>query len=123
VNFEALKALAAKEFKDLIRDPRIVVPFVLSAVVMPVIGLLIVSTMQVAVRQAVETRTVIIADLDRSNASRQLARWLEGKGFSVALLETNGAGEAELVREAADRGRPGAAGGGARLRAGAPLGR
>ncbi|MCC6049885.1 MAG: ABC transporter permease [Thermofilum sp.] len=104
MNFEALKALAAKEFKDLIRDPRIVVPFVLSAIVMPVIGLLIASTMQVAVRQAVETRAVAVADLDRSNASRQLARWLEGEGFSVALLETNGAGEAELAREAAGRG-------------------
>lgn len=104
MNFEALKALAAKEFKDLIRDPRIVVPFVLSAIVMPVIGLLIASAMQVAVRHAVETRAVAVADLDRSNASRQLARWLEDKGFSVALLETNGAGEAELAREAAGRG-------------------
>jgi len=104
MNFEALKALAAKEFKDLIRDPRIVVPFVLSAVVMPVVGLLIASTMQVAVRQAIETRTVALADLDRSNASQQLARWLESKGFGVTLLEVGETGEAELAREAADRG-------------------
>jgi len=104
VNLEALKALAAKEFKDLIRDPRIVVPFVLSALAMPVIGLLIISPMQVAARQAVETRVVALVDLDRSEASRQMARWLEGKGFSVVLLEAGEAGEAELAREAAGRG-------------------
>ncbi len=104
MNFEAFKALAAKEFKDLVRDPRIVVPFVLSAIVMPVIGLLIISTMQVAVRQAVETRNVALADLDHSEASQQMVRWLEGKGFSVVLLEAGEAGEAELAREAARRG-------------------
>ena len=104
MNLEALKALAAKEFKDLIRDPRIVVPFVLSALAMPVIGLLIISPMQVAARQAVETRVVALVDLDRSEASRQMARWLEGKGFSVVLLEAGEAGEAELAREAAGRG-------------------
>ena len=104
MNLEALKALAAKEFKDLIRDPRIIIPFVLSAIVMPVIGLLIISTMQVAVRQAVETRVVALADLDRSEASWQLARWLEGNGFSVAPLEAGEASEVELAREAAGRG-------------------
>lgn len=107
MNAEALKALLAKEFKDLIRDPRIFVPFVLSAVVMPVIGLLLTSTMQVAVRQvAAEAPNVAVADLDRSNASRQLVQWLESRGFIVTLIEAGAVDDAELAREAAGRGAP-----------------
>jgi ABC-2 type transport system permease protein len=36
-----LKELILKEFKDLVRDPRIWIPFIISALVLPLTGLIV----------------------------------------------------------------------------------
>lgn len=99
MNVEAVKALAVKEFKDLIRDPRIIVPFVLSAVVLPVIGIVISAAMQAAVREALTAQKIAVVDMDGSGLSRELVQWLRGEGFSV--VEVDGGDVVELAREAA----------------------
>ncbi|MEM1698097.1 MAG: ABC transporter permease subunit, partial [Thermofilaceae archaeon] len=102
MNLQAVKVLALKEFRDLIRDPRIFIPFVLSAVIMPVIGIAISTAMQAAITQAVRVQTVAVADLDRTTLSRELVRWLSGKGFTV--IEVSGGTLEELSQRAAESG-------------------
>ncbi|MEM0344917.1 MAG: ABC transporter permease [Thermofilaceae archaeon] len=102
MNLQAVKVLALKEFRDLIRDPRIFIPFVLSAVIMPVIGVAISTAMQAAITQAVTGQTVAVADLDRTTLSRELVRWLSGKGFTV--IEVSGGTLEELSKRAAESG-------------------
>ena len=102
MNLGAVKVLALKEFRDLIRDPRILVPFVLSALIMPVIGLVISSAMQAAIRQAVAAQVVAVADLDATGLSKELQQWLSGRGYT--LVEVSGKGVEELARRAAEAG-------------------
>lgn len=102
MNFDAVKALAVKEFRDLVRDPRIWVPFVLSAIILPLIGVIMVIAMGATIRQTLAPQSVALVDLDQSAISRRVAEWLAKRGFEVATMQ---AGELnELTREAAERG-------------------
>jgi ABC-2 type transport system permease protein len=84
-----IRALVLKEVKDLLRDPRILLPFILSAVAMPVIALVILLPMQSAVQQAISgTQTVAVLDLDKTTYSQGLIRYLENKG--VHVIEVTG---------------------------------
>jgi len=84
-----IRALVLKEVKDLLRDPRILLPFILSAVAMPVIALVILLPMQSAVQQAISgTKTVAVLDLDKTTYSQGLIRYLENKG--VHAIEVTG---------------------------------
>ena len=84
-----IRALVLKEVKDLLRDPRILLPFILSAVAMPVIALVIFLPMQLAVQQAISgTKTVAVLDLDKTTYSQGLIRYLENKG--VHVIEVTG---------------------------------
>jgi ABC-2 type transport system permease protein len=84
-----IRALVLKEVKDLLRDPRILLPFILSAVAMPVIALVILLPMQSAVQQAISgTKTVAVLDLDKTTYSQGLIRYLENKG--VHVIEVTG---------------------------------
>jgi len=103
VSIEALKALARKEFLDLVRDPRIFIPFLLSAVIMPAMGLVLSVAMQTAIRQAVEVPKVAVADLDGTELSRELVRWLSNK---AKVVEVNGSGLEALARSAAEAEAP-----------------
>lgn len=100
MNVQAIRVLALKEFRDLIRDPRIFIPFVLSAVIMPVIGVAISLAMQAAIKQAVAPQLVAVADLDGTNLSRELVHWLSGRGFTI--VEVGGSGLEDLARKAAE---------------------
>jgi ABC-2 type transport system permease protein len=84
-----IRALVLKEVKDLLRDPRILLPFILSAVAMPVIALVILLPMQSAVQQAISgTKTIALLDLDKTTYSQGLIRYLENKG--VHVIEVTG---------------------------------
>lgn len=102
MKLQAVKVLALKEIRDLIRDPRIFIPFVLSAIIMPVIGVVISSAMQAAITQVVAAQTVAVADFDGTGLSRQLILWLSNKGFTAVVL--NGSHLEELARKAAEKG-------------------
>ncbi|MCI4409270.1 MAG: ABC transporter permease [Thermofilum sp.] len=84
-----IRALVLKEVKDLLRDPRILIPFILSAVAMPVIALVILLPMQSAVQQAISgAKTVAVLDLDKTTYSQGLIRYLESNG--VQVIEVTG---------------------------------
>lgn len=103
MNFSNVKTLVLKEVKDLLRDPRIIIPFILSAAIMPVVGFMIFSAMQIAARQVmVEARTIAVLDLDRSATSLELVEWLSRSGaYTVKLLNVSlEANYSVLVREA-----------------------
>lgn len=98
-----IRPLLVKEVKDLLRDPRILVPFILSALLMPVIALVVSVPMKYAAEQALTGfRKVGFVDLDGGPYSSMLKRWLESRGFSVT--ELSGANMARLGAEAASRG-------------------
>jgi ABC-2 type transport system permease protein len=79
-----IRALVAKEVKDLLRDPRILLPFILSAVAMPVIAIVIFLPMQSAVQQAVTgPKAVAVLDLDKTAYSQGLVSYLKSSGVQV----------------------------------------
>lgn len=94
----AVRVLAGREFKNLIRDPRIFISFVLSLLLMPVIGLVLSFAMGAAVQAAAAAQTVAVVDMDGSAVSSGLCKWLSEKGFVVVKLEAKG--EVELLRDA-----------------------
>lgn len=96
-----IRVLVAKEVKDTLRDPRIIIPFVISALILPVIGLAVSIPMKAAVQQAVEgARVVAVIDLDRTAYSREFVEWLRSK-LSVVELPADYAGNVEKAAEAA----------------------
>ncbi len=95
--------LLAKEVKDLLRDPRILVPFILSALVLPVAALVISVPMKSAVEQAVRgAQNIGVVDLDAGVYSKALVQWLARAGFNVAEIPP---GDIEsIAAEASKRG-------------------
>lgn len=65
-----MRALIAKEIKDLMRDPRIWIPFIISALVLPVMGILLSSGISESVESARTPVRAAVVDLDLSNLSR-----------------------------------------------------
>ncbi|RLF01108.1 MAG: hypothetical protein DRJ59_06740 [Thermoprotei archaeon] len=71
-----LRALIVKEFKDLIRNPQILLGFIISAVILPLMGFAMAFPMRQASQQFREPITVGIIDLDNSVESRSLIAYL-----------------------------------------------
>ncbi|UNQ73300.1 ABC transporter permease [Infirmifilum sp. NZ] len=95
--------LFAKEIKDLLRDPRILVPFILSALIMPVIALVISVPMKTAVEEAVRgAQNIGVVSYDKGPYSEKLIAWLAGRGFNVTKLPQGNPEEISL--EASRRG-------------------
>ena len=68
----ALKQLLIKDIKDLLRDPRIFIPFIISAVLLPIVGIVVVQGFRQSV-QAVIARPIesfAVVDLDGSELSK-----------------------------------------------------
>ncbi|MEM4790031.1 MAG: ABC transporter permease [Thermofilum sp.] len=98
-----IKPLVEKEVKDLLRDPRIIVPFILGALLLPLLGFVISISMRAAVEQAVTgTQVIGLLDLDGTPTSAELATWLEQRGVSVVRLAEGSLDS--LAEEAAGRG-------------------
>jgi len=68
----ALKQLLIKDIKDLLRDPRIFIPFIISAILLPVVGIVVVQgfrqSVQVVITKPIESFAVV--DLDSSDLSK-----------------------------------------------------
>lgn len=101
VNFSAIAALSIKEFRDLIRDPRVIVPFLIGALIMPVLGAVLSIPMKYAAEQAMRVRTVAVADFDESHESKMMINWLAKNG--IPITEVKGASKEELARAAAQK--------------------
>ncbi|MEM1802739.1 MAG: ABC transporter permease [Sulfolobales archaeon] len=67
-----LNELIKKEFKDLVRDPRIWVPFIISALILPVMGLVLSLSMKESVAEITSPSNVLVNDLDRSELTSYL---------------------------------------------------
>jgi len=94
--------LVAKEVKDLLRDPRVILPFIIGALIMPVIGFVLMVPMRAGIEQVIAgARAVGFVDLDGSAHSAQLARWLSERGVSVVELQPGPPGQ--LAEQAALR--------------------
>ena len=79
--------LLIKEIKDTLRDPRILVPFILSALIMPVIALVISLPMRFAIQEAVQgVQNIGIINLDSGPYSKLLEKWLTSRGFKLTPL-------------------------------------
>ncbi len=67
----ALKVLLKKEVLDLIRDPRIFIPFIISALILPAIGFAAIFGVVTAIKEVVGKPTdIAIIDLDRDELSK-----------------------------------------------------
>ncbi|MEM1802316.1 MAG: hypothetical protein QXG04_04170, partial [Sulfolobales archaeon] len=67
-----LNELIKKEFKDLVRDPRIWIPFIISALILPVMGLVLSLSMKESVAEITSPSNVLVNDLDRSELTSYL---------------------------------------------------
>jgi len=86
-----IRPLLIKEVKDTLRDPRILVPFILSALIMPVLAFVITVPMRSAVQEAVQmTQNIGVLNLDNGYYSRLLLEWLSRKGYTITYLEKGG---------------------------------
>ncbi|MEZ0346312.1 MAG: ABC transporter permease [Infirmifilum sp.] len=82
-----IRPLLVKEIKDMLRDPRILVPFILSALIMPVIGLVISIPMRSAVEEAIHgAQNIGFVNLDNGPYPTLLKEWLAQRGFSITPL-------------------------------------
>ena len=71
------RQLIVKEFKDLVRDPRIWIPFILSAVLMPAMGIVVYTPMMSAAQKAaVEKLHVAIINVDKGDIAEKLIKFL-----------------------------------------------
>ena len=85
-----MKALIVKEFKDLMRDPRIWIPFIISAIILPIMGLVISIPMKQAVEEAMREYVhvgVVVLD-EGDEAYRMLEYFNENKDqFKIVIHE------------------------------------
>ncbi|MEM2158530.1 MAG: ABC transporter permease [Sulfolobales archaeon] len=61
-----LGELIKKEFKDLVRDPRIWLPFIISALILPFMGLILSLGMRESVAGITSPSNILVSDLDRT---------------------------------------------------------
>lgn len=86
------RQLIIKEFKDLVRDPRIWIPFILSAVLMPAIGLVVYAPMISAVEKAtVEKLYVAVINMDEGDIAGKLIDFLNNISVKskIVIYQTN----------------------------------
>lgn len=81
-----ISPLIVKEFKDLIRDPRIWIPFIISALIMPIMGLVIAFPMKSAIEESLSGLKVGIVNLDKGREAVGLINFLGGSGVKVIDL-------------------------------------
>lgn len=73
-----MKPLIVKEFKDLVRDPRIWIPFIISALILPIMALVITQPMKAAFYAVMyEYINVGIANYDKGSEGIQLINFLK----------------------------------------------
>ena len=96
-----LRPLLAKEFKELVRDPRIWIPFVISALMMPLMGLVIAGPLGEAAKEAQAPVTAGIALLDKSSVSERIVEYATSlgaaRGVEFKRVEVERAEEAVRV--------------------------
>jgi len=95
-----LKELIHKEFKDLVRDPRIWIPFIISALVLPLTGLIISSGMRESISGITTPSNVLVSDLDNTQLTKYLINNLNITGL-VAKLEVVNISDMELLKDVA----------------------
>ena len=86
----ALSTLFSKDVKDLVRDPRILIPFIISALILPIIGIIVSGGYQAAI--AVITRPITslaIVNLDNSTFTKQLIEVLNESKYVRLYLYTS----------------------------------
>lgn len=101
-----LKPLLLKEIRELVRDPRIWIPFVISALILPVLGLVIGASMGEAIRGAQVPVKAGLVIADSSPLAREVAaRLLEvGPARGVDLVVLNVSGVEEALHRALELG-------------------
>ena len=95
-----LKELILKEFKDLVRDPRIWIPFIISALVLPLTGLIVSSGMRESISRIAIPSNVLVSDLDDTQLTRYVINNLNTTGL-VAKLEVVNISDMELLKDIA----------------------
>ncbi|MCC6021878.1 MAG: ABC transporter permease [Desulfurococcaceae archaeon] len=95
-----LKELILKEFKDLVRDPRIWIPFIISALVLPLTGLIVSGGMRESISGIAIPSNVLVSDLDNTQLTRYVINNLNTTGL-VAKLEVVNISDMELLKDIA----------------------
>jgi ABC-2 type transport system permease protein len=95
-----LKELILKEFKDLVRDPRIWIPFIISALVLPLTGLIVSGGMRESISGIAIPSNVLVSDLDDTQLTRYVINNLNITGL-VAKLEVVNISDMELLKDIA----------------------
>jgi ABC-2 type transport system permease protein len=95
-----LKELILKEFKDLVRDPRIWIPFIISALVLPLTGLIVSGGMRESISGIATPSNVLVSDLDDTQLTRYVINNLNTTGL-VAKLEVVNISDMELLKDIA----------------------
>ncbi len=84
-----LRQLLAKEVKDLLRDPRILLPFIFSALILPIVGLVVYVGYEKAIVTVI-TKPILevsLVDLDNGSYSRLLMEYLHRENVNVTIFE------------------------------------
>ena len=82
-----LKPLVVKEIKDLIRDPRIWIPFIIGALIMPIMALVIQFPMKSVFEEAVKGYLKVgVICLDKGSEGAKLLSYLESKKNESRLI-------------------------------------
>ncbi len=78
-----LVPLLSKDVKDLIRDPRIFIPFIISALILPIIGLVIGVSYQTTIKEILSrpVTSVSIVCLDNGSISQELIAYLNASKY------------------------------------------
>ncbi len=87
----ALLPLLSKDVKDLLRDPRIFIPFVVSALIMPIIGIVIGVSYQTTIREILTkpVTSVSLVALDNGTYTKELIEYLnESKYVKLYLFNS-----------------------------------
>ncbi len=77
-----LEELIKKEVKDLVRDPRIWIPFIISALILPLMGLVISSGVKESVSDITSPINILVSDLDRTELTAHLINDLKTKAIA-----------------------------------------
>ena len=74
-----IRILVIKELKDLIRDPRIWIPFIISAIIMPAIGFAMTIPMKSSQEALAKPINIAIIDMDVGNEAKKLIEYIKEK--------------------------------------------
>ncbi|MEM2376669.1 MAG: hypothetical protein QXZ10_03550, partial [Sulfolobales archaeon] len=80
-----LGELIKKEFKDLVRDPRIWLPFIISALILPFMGLILSLGMRESVAGITSPSNILVSDLDRTALTDYIVNGLKASVFTSRI--------------------------------------